>query len=67
MIDAFFKIRQMDEQNLDVVPSLRKRILKYIYRISYGHFSQFLYKPLPEMSWHEYDLIRRSATFLSCE
>ena len=54
----------MEEQNVDVVPSLRTRIFKYISRISYSHFSQFLNKPLTEMSWEEYDFIRRNATFL---
>ena len=64
MIDGFFKIKKMEEQNLDVVPSLRKRIFKYIYRISYSHFSQFLFKPLTEMTWEEYENIKRNAVFL---
>ena len=54
----------MDDQNVNVVPSLRERIFKYISRISYSHFSQFLNKPLTEMTREEYDDIRKNAVFL---
>ena len=67
VVDGFFKIRQMEDQNVEVLPSLRNRIFKYIYRISYSHFSQFLNKPLSEMTWEEYDIIRRNAIFLPCQ
>ena len=63
MIEGFYKIRQLEEENKVVNPLLRTRIAKYIFRINYSHFSQWD-KAITEMTKSEYDNIRMNAVLL---
>lgn len=63
MIEGFYKIRQLEEENKVVNPLLRTRIAKYIFRINYSHFSQWD-KAITEMTKSEYDNIKMNAVLL---
>ena len=63
MIEGFYKIRQLEEENKVVNPLLRTRIAKYIFRINYSHFSQWD-KAITEMTKNEYDNIKMNAVLL---
>ena len=64
MFEGFYKIRQLDEENVGTEPLLRSRIAKYIFRINYSHFSQWD-KSIPEMTKNEYDNIKMNAVPVS--